>query len=550
MTVEAYIEQGFEALQKGEWSNAMQAFESLPHGADVPEANLGLARAMWWLGDLHGMIEHYERAYAGFRQRPDPASAAGVALLLGFHACTHRANRRMAEGWIRRAARLIDEHDLDSLRGELALFKGCLEEDGSSIEAMARTALDHGRQRGDPDLELCALSLLGHGLIEQGRVDDGMSLLDEAMAASLGGEPERLDTVVFASCRMIVSCARCAAFERAAAWIRAARRFTERYGCPFLFVECRLVYGSVLFQTGRWREAERELTAAIEMSRDSALAYFADATACLATMRLAQGSIEETERLVADIDGFDAALPVRARLHLMNGRPEAAAGLARRGLAGTTELCLKRVELMEIMGEAELALGESTAASARGRALASKGVERGCRVAVARGERLVGRAAALTEPEASRQHLRAALNEFKHLDMPLEAALTCLALADVLAMQQSPLAEEEARAALQTSEELGAARLADEALALLRSLGVRAARSGPRTDGDITAREEEVLSLLGKGLSNPEIAERLFISRKTVEHHASSVFAKLNLRNRADAAAEAVRREIERTSPN
>jgi DNA-binding NarL/FixJ family response regulator len=65
--------------------------------------------------------------------------------------------------------------------------------------------------------------------------------------------------------------------------------------------------------------------------------------------------------------------------------------------------------------------------------------------------------------------------------------------------------------------------------------------------GELTRREREVLELLGYGLSNPEIAERLFISPKTAEHHVSRILRKLDLRSRQEAASYATRQAVGRS---
>jgi DNA-binding NarL/FixJ family response regulator len=111
----------------------------------------------------------------------------------------------------------------------------------------------------------------------------------------------------------------------------------------------------------------------------------------------------------------------------------------------------------------------------------------------------------------------------------------------VLGHRDREVAGAEARTALAVFEDLGASRDADAAAALMRDLGIKAARTGPKNTGRLTSREQEVLALLGEGLSNPEIARRLFLSRKTVEHHVARILSKLGLRGRAEAAALAAR---------
>ena len=122
----------------------------------------------------------------------------------------------------------------------------------------------------------------------------------------------------------------------------------------------------------------------------------------------------------------------------------------------------------------------------------------------------------------------------------MELAQAHFELAKALASDQPEGALAEARAARNGFERLPATRQADAVGALMRSLGSHE-RPTQRTTGVLTKREAEVLVLLGHSLTNPEIADRLYISRKTVEHHVSRLLAKLGLRSRAEAAVYAMK---------
>jgi DNA-binding NarL/FixJ family response regulator len=94
-------------------------------------------------------------------------------------------------------------------------------------------------------------------------------------------------------------------------------------------------------------------------------------------------------------------------------------------------------------------------------------------------------------------------------------------------------------------EHLGDGSLIQVVRQRLRGQGVRGPRESTRANpAGLTAREMEILQLLDEGLRNADIAERLHVSAKTVDHHVSSVLSKLGVRTRGEATRAARERQI------
>lgn len=136
----------------------------------------------------------------------------------------------------------------------------------------------------------------------------------------------------------------------------------------------------------------------------------------------------------------------------------------------------------------------------------------------------------------------------------LEAVWCALDLGRVLAVIDRVRAAETLREAAASAAELGAGTLQELAEQRLRALGVRTWRRTPQpTGGDaslaaLTEREREIALLVAAGATNPEIAEQLFLSRKTIERHVSNTLAKLGARNRTELAAYMAKIESERAA--
>jgi DNA-binding NarL/FixJ family response regulator len=260
----------------------------------------------------------------------------------------------------------------------------------------------------------------------------------------------------------------------------------------------------------------------------------------LADLRTRQGRVEEAEQLLAgSTPDAETAYPLAA-VHLARGEPTMAVEALDRGLAQLPEASAATGPLLALLVDAHLAAGQVEAAAVTATRLSSTAGRHCTSYLTALAALAQGSVQVATGVSDARGCLREALAGFADAEMPLELARTRLALARALAAERPKVALAEARAALAEFERLRAARHVDAAAALLGSLGVRTS-TAMHSDGLLTNREAEVLELLGRGLSNPEISDRLFISRKTVEHHVGNILAKLGLRSRAEAAAYATR---------
>ncbi len=531
---------GRAALAEGRWIDARNAFEAaLALGPD-PDALDGLGEVLWWLGQPRRSLECRQAAYAQFRRAGDVVAAITAALGVAVTYEANFDNRAAANGWVARAERLLTGDD-DPLAGWVWMTKAYVTSDPAAAIRLCEQSLTVARTHGDLDLELCSLSGLGEKLVMAGEVDKGLSLVDEAMAGTLGGECSRLDSVAFISCDMLVACDLAADLERARQWCQVADAFIQRYGCPFLYARCRTLYGSVLVATGHWDEGEQELLRAIEMSEGGGPAVAADAYARLADLRLRQGRLEEAAALLHGREDEVRACFAAAALRLAQGDAAAAVSMLRRRLTQISDGHVAAGPLLALLVRARLqegAVDEAHETVARLIRLADRHrfayTEALAAASVAHVSTAMGDAAETVA------RLETALNLFTKLGMPHEAARVRLDLARALAASRPEAAIVEAEAALSVFARIGAAADADAAASLLRSLG---ASPGPgrRGSGELTDRERQILDLVALGLSNPEIAARLHISRKTAAHHVSSVLAKLGARNRAEAVAVAGR---------
>jgi ATP/maltotriose-dependent transcriptional regulator MalT len=518
---------GWEALSRGRWDEALRNFAD---AGDDPEALEGVGVAQWWLDDADATLAARERAYRLYRAAGDPVGAARVASALAWDSLLFGGRAAVARGWLERAARLLEnlppcpEHAWLAVReAEVALNAG----DPEEARLAAQRAIAIAAELGHEDIQVVGRSLEGFALVYEGAVDDGMRRLDESAAAATAGDIDDLMWIGKVCCNLIAACERVGDVERATEWCAEVKEFAQRWELRTLFNVCRTQYAAVLLQQGTWSEAERELTAALEVLGHGRRASLVEGTARLGELRRRQGRVDEARALFAQAELHPVAKAGTVELALDEGDADTALSLAER-LERSTDRHrpLSRIDVLLLLARAAVAAGRRDVARTASWELADVAALVGTTGARAASAWASGVAeAAEGRLDDATRLLEDAIDLYGSSHAPYERAKARLALAGVLADAGS---EERAHA----EAELGATALHELA---------GAAPPRTRNAGPLTNRELEVIALVSVGRSNREIASALVVSEHTVHRHVANILRKLGEPTRAAAAARATR---------
>jgi DNA-binding CsgD family transcriptional regulator len=519
-----------------DWTGRYDGFTGREASLTAPElAEYG--QAAWFTGRDDIAAVAWERAHLTFLDDGDPVSAVRCVFWLGF-TLGERGEEVKARTWMARLFELCARHAGDPTidataalcRGQVAFLQG--DHAGSVVHYREGARLAEGAE--DPDVQVLAIMGEGRALMRSGHLEEGVACMDRVMLL-IGSGRVSDRTAGPAYCAVIASLLARADIERARVWTRDLGDWcdTQRGLEPFRG-ECTLHRATVMQVGGEWgaaveaadsvcRTEERPETLANAWYRLAELHRVVGRSAAARdAYRRAAGLGREVQPGLAllnrDAGDLDTAWAGLERARATVDEPAARAEV----LAAAVDIAL---------GRRQIAAAREAAADLRRCADAVGTLSLRATSAHADGELAI----AESRTTDALQLLRSAWSQWRRLDAPYDAARVRYSMG---------------RAARAAGDEEGAQLEFDAARAVFESLGAvpdlarlervaSAPTSAAVAEVGLSRREREVLDLVAAGLSNRRIAERLFLSERTVAHHVGSILAKLDVPSRSAATAYA-----------
>ena len=533
------LDQGREAYARQAWLDAFDLLTGAHKRVALAAPDLELlATCAFMLGRDDESVAWLERAHHRFLEGGETLRGVRCAAWIGMNLAI-RGEVGPATGWLGRAQRLLEPEGECAERGYLlwpGVFRHEAAGDLAAAAAVAEEAVRIAERFGDRDLFALAIQAQGYMLIKDGRVREGLALLDEGMVAVTA---EVLSPIVtgMVYCAVILACQEVFEVGRAREWTLALTEWVEQQRDLVAFTGRCLVHRAEILQlSGSWLDALEEARRAgrrfLETKNPAAgLARYREGE----ILRL-QGAFDAAEEAYREASrlGWEPQ-PGLAQLRLAQGRGDAALAAIRRASAEISEP-LKRAALLPAYVEIALAAGEIEEARTACREL-EQIAEIYESLMLAAMTAHAGGAVALVEGDgpAALASLREAKRVWLELDAPYEVART----RGLVSRACSAVGDEDAAAL-----ELEVAREIFQQLGATPDLERLAVpKPTPETHG-LSRREVEVLRLVAKGKSNREIATELVISEHTVARHVQNIYAKLGVSSRAGATAFAFERDL------
>jgi DNA-binding NarL/FixJ family response regulator len=543
----ASISIGRDAYARRAWA---EAFDALSQAGAAAPLEADDAERLAWSAMLSGRtdasFEAFERLYEIRLAAGEGLRAARAAFWLGMRLMSLGQTAR-GSGWLARAQRLVEGNpdcvECGYMRLPLA-FRFAMAGDHAAARTKAAEAIEIADRHHDRDLGALARAYTGGALIRQGRLLEGLPLLDEAMVAiSTGSVLPVVTGLVY--CEVISACQRSHALDRAREWTAGLSAWCDAQPQLVPFAGTCLVHRSEILQfSGAWseafEEAHRVLTRSNRSKGDAGNAFYQ------------QGEIHRLRGELADAD-HDYTLasesgrdphPGMALLRVAQDRVDLAVAATRRVMSVTTDP-LQRTRFLPAHVEILLAASEVAEAREAAEELGVLADRYGMDVLSAMAQHAKG-AVALAEGDgrAAIHALRRAQEVWQRVGAPYLSARIRLLLARAFrALGDEDGAALELDAARKVFIQLGAAPDVRAAAAIATAAATTHARSATDTHG-LSARELEVLRLVASGKTNKTIAGELFLSEKTVDRHVSNIFGKLNVSSRAAATAWAYEHRV------
>ncbi len=550
--MDVLLQKGHEALTTGEWEKARELLEKAAEKTESAEVYEELAWAYWWLNDAARVFDFRSKAYNLFLRDNDNLGASRTSCWIGLDYIEFKGEFAVASGWFQRADNLLeglpDSPELAMIKVLKARWSFQVEKNSEQAFRLIDESLKISKSLQNVDGEMVAEALKGFILVVEGKVSEGMPLLDDATLLALTSEKGDIKYTTITCCYLIDACERIRDYERASQWCSNVKEICKRWKYKAMFANCRMKYAGVLMWKGEWKEAEEELLSASTELRKLRPIQVNACTVRLADLKRRQGDWTGAEELLAKVESHPLIQLYTAYLFYDKGEYGNALNMAERYLrrfgpderAERTAAAELLVRIYSKLGRLDEAVKMLTELREITEAIDTAPMK--AALLSAEGNLNL----ALKDYATAKENLEDAVDIYDRISAPFEAARCRANLSEALInLKLYTQAEAELNSAVKSFKELGAAKDIENITHILKNL--YKGHAGNQNEFEFTGRELEVLRLIANGKNNEEIADKLFLSIRTVEKHITNIYSKMGVSGksaRAYAASYSVRHKL------